>query len=234
MKEQWLKLAEKFDALSLRERILVAAGMIGVTVYMSYFLLIDPLLAARPRLEQAIKQERAMLKSVDAILKTGPGAGEDAQLVKRSYQEALRKQLADLNESLVGMQTGLVPPEKMAKLLEGVIAKDRGVELLSLRKLPVQRVRAVKPVAAASGAETVPAVGTKALSEGSAGGVYQHGFEITIQGSYGGLHDYLARLEKLPWRMFWGKLSLNAENHPDIRLTLVVQTLSLDRAWLTI
>jgi len=229
MKELWLKLAEKYDAMSLRERVLVAAGMIVVTVYMSYFLLIDPLVAAKQRLQQAIKQERAMLKTADSILEMKPGAAAGAEPVKRAYQDALRKQIAELNEALKGMQQGLVPPEQMAKLLEGMIVKVRGVELVSLRKLPVRRAQAASGAAAALVVEK-----KKAVSEPSVGGVYQHGFEITIQGSYAGLHDYLARLEKLPWRMFWANLRLDAEDHPDIRLMLVVQTLSLDRTWLTI
>ncbi len=234
MKEQWLRLAERFDAMSLRERVLVAVGLIVVIFYMSYFLLINPLVATKLRLEQAIKQERAMLKTVDAILETTPRRDTDVQTVKHAYQDALRKQIDELNESLKGMQKGLVPPEQMAKLLEGMIVKTRGVELVSLRKLPVQQVRAPKPAPAGSGAKTAPVAEKKTAPETAAGGVFQHGFEITIQGSYAGLHDYLARLEKLPWRMLWARLSLNAENHPEIRLTLVVQTLSLDRTWLTI
>jgi len=231
MKEHWAKAADRFDSMSLRERILVAAGLIVVTVYMSYFLLVDPLVAAKPRLVQAIKQERAMLKAVEAIIIPQPGQGPDADAVKRAYQDALLQQVDELSESLKGMQKALVPPEQMAKLLEGMVVQVGGVELISLRKLPVQ------PMKTARSAEATPpatAVSGVPGNDAPAGAVYQHGFEITIQGSYAGLYQYLARLEKLPWRMFWGKLSLDAEHHPNISLTMVVYTMSLHRAWLTI
>ena len=56
----------------------------------------------------------------------------------------------------------------------------------------------------------------------------------TISGSYTALYDYLARLEKLPWKMFWSKVSLDATQHPRLTLTLVVHTLNMDKTWLTL
>jgi MSHA biogenesis protein MshJ len=64
--------------------------------------------------------------------------------------------------------------------------------------------------------------------------IYQHGVEITLLGSYAGLHDYLAQLEKLPAQMFWGRISVNTEEYPRLRVTLTVQTLSLNKAWLIV
>jgi MSHA biogenesis protein MshJ len=233
--EQWARLAERFDTMSLRERVLVAVGVIVVTVYMSYFLLVDPLLAARVRLEQAIMQERTMLKAVDTVIVPTPGPADNEDAVRRAYQDALAKQIDEIKQSLKGRQKGLVPPDQMARLLEGMIVQVRGVELASLRKLPVQRMQTEGKPAATPGAAGTPRAGQqKPAAEPAGGGVYQHGYEITIQGSYAGLHDYLARLEKLPWRMFWGRLSLNAAQHPRIIITLTVHTLSLDRIWLTI
>ena len=64
--------------------------------------------------------------------------------------------------------------------------------------------------------------------------IFQHGFELTLQGSYRDLHDYLARLEKLPWQMFWNRISVQTEQYPRLRVTIIVQTLSLTKAWLIV
>jgi MSHA biogenesis protein MshJ len=48
------------------------------------------------------------------------------------------------------------------------------------------------------------------------------------------LHSYLARLEALPWQLFWGKVTLDAGEHPKLRLTLTLHTLSLNKAWLVV
>jgi MSHA biogenesis protein MshJ len=64
--------------------------------------------------------------------------------------------------------------------------------------------------------------------------VYQHSVEITLQGSYPELLEYLAQLEKLSWQMFWGRISVDTEQYPRLRVTLTVQTLSLNKAWLIV
>ena len=64
--------------------------------------------------------------------------------------------------------------------------------------------------------------------------IYQHSFEVSVEGSYAELHGYLARLEALPWQLFWGKVTLDAADHPKLRLTLTLHTLSLNKAWLVV
>ena len=64
--------------------------------------------------------------------------------------------------------------------------------------------------------------------------IYQHSVEITLQGSYPDLLEYLAQLEKLSWQMFWGRISVDTEQYPRLRVTLTVQTLSLNKAWLIV
>lgn len=63
--------------------------------------------------------------------------------------------------------------------------------------------------------------------------LYRHGVEITVEGNYGDLMNYLASLENLPGpRLLWGGMRLKVEHHPAVQLSLTVYTLSLDRAWL--
>jgi MSHA biogenesis protein MshJ len=64
--------------------------------------------------------------------------------------------------------------------------------------------------------------------------VFKHGVEITIEGNYLDLLDYVAELEKMPWHVLWSKAALNAEHYPDSQLKLTVYTLSLDKTWLSI
>lgn len=57
--------------------------------------------------------------------------------------------------------------------------------------------------------------------------------ELTVEGSYADLMDYLSSLESLPGpKLLWGGVALKVERHPTVQLTLTVYTLSLDRAWL--
>jgi MSHA biogenesis protein MshJ len=229
MREQWRKLAARFDALMVRERVLVLIGLVVGVALLFDTLALQPLEARRKQLERQIAESRNTIKIAETVL-AGQVPIVDPADVKRSYRNALRQQLAEIDQSMQGLQRGLVPPERMAKLLEEMLSRSRGMQLLSLRTLPVQRFEtpAAAPAAKAGDQTAKPAPKDPERT------VYQHSFEITLQGSYFELHDYLTQLEKLPWQMFWGRISVNTEQYPRLRVTLTVQTLSLNKAWLIV
>lgn len=228
MKERWQQLAVKFNALTVRERIMVLSSMMVVVAGIFYFLAFDSMLAQKKRLTGEIDEARASLKTAENVLKL-QNAQADPDTARRSYRDGLRKQVAELDKSMRGLQKNLVPPEQMAKLLEGMLARDRGLRLLSLRKLPVQRFEIAGAAAAAPKAD-----GTAKATAQPERGIYQHSFEMVIQGTYVDLYYYLARLEKLPWQMFWGKITMDGDNSPELTITLTIHTLSLDKAWLVV
>jgi MSHA biogenesis protein MshJ len=229
VKEQWQKLSARFNALAQRERILVFGAAIVGTLLVLHALLLDPLLARQKRLTQQLAETRQGIKNADNLLRAQETQA-DPDAAKRSYRNALRKQLAEIDQNMQGLQKGLVPPERMAKLLEEVLTKNRGLQLVSLRTLPVQRFES-------PGAGPAPKPGDKGAqpaSKESERSIYQHSFEISLQGSYADLHDYLARLEQLPWQMFWGRINFETDQYPRLKVTLTVHTLSLSKAWLIV
>jgi MSHA biogenesis protein MshJ len=227
MKEQWRKLAARFDTLLIRERVLVLVGVVVGTALLFDTLALQPLEARKKRLERQIVESRHNIKLAEVVLSAQEPI-VDADAVKRAYREALRKQLAEIDQSMQGLQRGLVPPERMGKLLEEMLSRGRGLQLVTLRTLPVRRVDA--PLEGTPAGKPAAKPGAKE-SERT---VFQHGFEITMQGSYEEVHAYLSQLEKLPWRMFWGRIAVSAEQHPRLRVTLTVLTLSLSKAWLIV
>jgi MSHA biogenesis protein MshJ len=226
VKEQWRNLAARFDALQVRERILVLVGVVVGTALIYDTLALQPLDARKKRVERQIAEARHNIKLAEAILSAQEPVA-DADAVKRAYRDALRKQLAEIDQGIQGVQRGLVPPERMGKLLEEMLSRSRGLQLVTLRTLPVRRVDA-SAVAPAGKPAVKPGVKESERT------VFQHGFELTLQGSYADVHGYLAQLEKLPWRMFWGRITVNADQHPRLRVTLIVLTLSLNKAWLIV
>jgi MSHA biogenesis protein MshJ len=225
LQEQWQKLAARFDNLAMRERMLVLAAVVLGTALIYDALAVRPLEAGRKRLIQQVAEARQSIKVAEGVL-TVQEAVVDPNAVKRTYRDALRKQLAEIDQSMQGLQRGLVPPERMAKLLEEMLGRSRGLQLVALRTLPVQRFDAPGPKPADKSAKPAPRNGERTI--------YQHGYELTLRGSYADLHEYLTQLEKLQWRMFWGRISVSSEQYPRLRVTLVVQTLSLNKAWLIV
>jgi MSHA biogenesis protein MshJ len=178
----------------------------------------------KQRLQQQLAETRTNIKSTDTQLKVLE-TRSDPDAVRRSYRDALRKQLAEIDAAMQGLQAGLVPPERMAKLLEEMVARSRGLQLVALRTLPAQRFE-------------TPGTASAAVDGGKGGksterSIYQHSVELTLQGSYSELYEYLAHLERSPLRMFWGRLNVESV-HPRLTVTLTVRTLSLSKAWLIV
>ena len=117
----------------------------------------------------------------------------------------------------------------MSVLLEDMIGARTGLRLLGLKTLPPTPLldkRADTDVKEPAKAQN--------KAESPSAGLFKHGVEIRLEGSYQDLTAYLERLEQSKMKMLWGSVSLSAANHPKLVLTLTVYTLSLDRAWLIV
>ncbi len=223
LKLQWRQWSEKFAARSLRERLIMAGGGVVAVVMLFDALALSPLSVQYKLASGQLAEARAAIKASEQALAAGREP-IDPDEMKRRYREELRKQIAEIDGKLQGLQKQLVPPDQVANLLEGVLTRERGLALVSLRKLPVQQFEA------GGAAPKNDAKGTPA----NVRSIYQHSFEIEIEGSYSELHGYLAHLEKLPWQLFWGKATLDAGKHPRLKLTLTVHTLSMNKVWLVV
>jgi len=225
------KAAERYNKLNERERLMVFLAGIAVIGGIGFMLVIDGALARQKVLKESVTRQQlelTQLQSQNADLKRR--LGQDPDAAARERIEQLRTELTSYDSELRGVQQGLVAPERMVRLLEGMLAGDSRVRLVSLKTLPVTSL--VGPAAATdANAAHAPAAASAAEEKKL---VYKHGIELTVEGGYLDLVEYQARLEKLPWRMFWARSRLDASDYPRVRLTLTLFTLSLDKAWLVV
>jgi MSHA biogenesis protein MshJ len=220
MREHLEKLAARFDALPKRERALIAAAVLLAVAFLFYLVLLQPGLAAKKRLSGQLAEARNTLATLQQL---NARPGEDPFAARRAERDTLRKQLGDIDRSMAQVQRGLVPPERTARLLEDLLRGGSGLQLVSLRTLPVRRFDAAGATEGGGASEAERQL-------------YQHGFEITVQGLYADVHAYLRRIEGLPWRLFWTRISLSVDpqQYPKLSVTLTVQTISLNKAWLVV
>ena len=234
MKRQWLQFVARVEALQPRERVMAFGAAVVVLVFLANSLVFAPLSRQEAALRSTLAQQAGAIDGIDA----------DIAAKARAYaidpNEALRKRLAAVraetersSADLRTMQKGLVPPERIAPLLESILRANGRLKLVSLKTLPVttlndaapQPAAPVAPAAPAAAAVTPPVVKSPDL-------LYRHGVELTVRGSYLDMVDYMHALETLPTQLFWGKAQLDAEDYPNVRLTLTLYTLSLDSKWM--
>jgi MSHA biogenesis protein MshJ len=217
------KIIAKVDGMSVRERALIffAAAFLVVTLIESAIL--DPLLARQKNLSSQVVQQQEKMKEVQSQIAALLQAKQaDANSPQRERIRALKQQIAEGDAYLKDRRDKLVPPEKMAQLLEQVLNRNDRLKLVALNTLPVSLL--IEPSADAPAAQVT----------GLEKQIYKHGVKITVRGSYADLLQYLTALEKLPTQMFWGVAKMDVVQHPTVELTLTLYTLSLDKTWLQV
>ena len=218
MKKYWLKISTRIDSMTLRERSIVFVGAAGTVIFLVFFLYLNPTYAKQKALLVTMSQQRDMIAGVEAeIAQTmlahtvDPDAGDRARLL------GIRAEASQLSASLMAMQQGMVPPERMTSLLEQILRTHRSLRLTSLRTLPDDQ-----PAVVAKPGEPAPPPQL----------LHRHGVELVLAGSYPDMVAYMAALEGMQGQIFWGSAVMKVDAHPNASLTLVVHTISLDKKWL--
>lgn len=205
--------ADRVDAMSLRERVLIFLAVAVVLVAIADSALFEPIFRRQKanslRIEQQQDEIRTMQAQVQAYAQARSGEGADA---RRQRLEKRKAELAALDRELAEKHRGLVTSERMAKMLSEILRRNPDVELVSLRTL------------GATGVANAP----------SGSGLYRHGIEIAVAGSYFKTLNYVGQLERLPAKIFWGNMELQAGAYPKVTLKITLYTLSPEKTWLFI
>lgn len=238
MKQTWQRLATRIDALSLRERAIIFTMAALVMISLVNTALLDPQFAKQKQMAQQLKQEQEQIAAIHADIQQRVKSREvDPDAANLMRLQLLKQQSAQMQASLRDMQNTLVSPDKMARLLEDIVRQNGQLRLMSLKTLPVTSLSEAVAGPIATGekaAETAPAAKDKRENKTAADLVYRHGVELTVQGGYLDMMNYMAALEAMPWQLFWGSAKLNVDEYPKATLTLTLFTLSLDKKWLNL
>lgn len=237
MKRYWLQLAEKIDARTLRERVIIFAMAALVVITLVNAVIIDPLFREQKALSNQTQQDQGKISAIQTqIQQKVRSQSEDPDAANRETLKRLVQQARQLAEEMNALEKGLVSPDKMPELLQSIIRRDGRLQLVSLKTLPPASLTETPNDNAKGSTEKadtalLPSGGTERSTTGM---VYKHGVEIVVQGSYLDMIDYMNALEKTPWQLFWAKAELDAREYPKASLRLTLYTLSMDKKWLNI
>ena len=239
MKQYWLSISSKFEALNNRERWMVSCALLAVAYALINMALLSPVLARQKTLTNEIETDQSQIQALNLQISEFAKQNvvdPDAQNKQRIAELETHLQL--LETKLSGLQSTLISPDKMPELLRTLLKKNAGLKLIELKTLPTtglidKSTKDTDTVAATSSSTMQDAAHIEQPSKQDSP-VFKHGVEITIEGQYLDLLAYVADLEKMPWHVLWSKADLNTTNYPYSQLKLTVYTLSLDQTWLSI
>src|SRR5438105_973047 len=218
MKRIWILYTESFETRSLRERALVIVTVVAIIVALGYVGMIESSMTRFKLARGRLAAQQMELADIQQRLLTTQTSVNDQDIAARARLEKAKKQISEVNNQLRTIQEALVPPDRVTSFLEEILGKSRGVELVSLRNLPVTDVIDGKaPVTGertdASTAQAVQLLKRERALPGKElappdidsikGPLFKHGVEVTVSGSYSDLMAYVSALERKPQKMLW-------------------------------
>jgi len=230
--QRWKAIEARYLALSRRERLMVSAALVLGPLLIGNALFLEPLSKRAKALETGIARQDTSLAELQAqILVLGQQLQSDPDAAKKAELAGLEQARTGLDEEIQALGAILVRPAEMNEMLGKLLAKHTGLRLISLKTM------APRSVLADDKAGENKEAGSK-----EAGGkprerlfdLFLHGVELRLEGSYGELMAYVTQLEQQKSKLMLEQLNYRVVEYPKAEMSLVVYTLSPDRAWLSL
>jgi len=234
--QKWVLLSNKVESLNQRERLMVLGAAALLTYTVMQMLLLDSLETHKKRLLTEISTDQALVQELQqqtALYINKPPIDPDAQNKERIAE--LNTQLQALKSAQSQLDVSLISPEKMPELLRDLLSKNGKLKLIALNTLPTQNIveMPLKPTDR-SDAQSTPNSAEQNPAPTQEDTLFKHGVEITVEGRYLDLLEYVATIEGMHWHVLWDRGELTVKSFPNNQLKLTVYTLSSDKTWLSI
>ncbi|MDO9270507.1 MAG: hypothetical protein Q7T96_15495 [Methylobacter sp.] len=206
-------LQEKFEALTKREKIIVAGAMvIGLWVAWDNFFY-QPTHKKQMALQRDLTSLKQQITDQQLTsIKLENSSHVDPNLSNRNKLIGLKTEYNHLQELMMQGDKNFVPPHLMAVALSDILNQNNQLTLIKLDTLPVTTlIKSKQP-------QLKP--------------IYKHGLVITFSGSYLETLNYLKALESLPWHFIWESISYQVKDYPTAETTIKAYTLSFKESWL--
>lgn len=213
--------------MTLRERALIFAAVTVAMVALLDSLFLDAEMKKERRLSASIAQRQVEVKALEAqVAKLATTRGPDAERARRERLAEVKRLLTETEGAITAEERKFTAPGDMKRVVEEMLGRNRSVRLADLRTLATTTIAEARAPGRPKPAEKPANAGERLI--------YRHGLELTVNGTYLDLLRYLEDLERLPTHLYWSALSLDAERYPTHSMKIVVYTLSLDPAWLSV
>jgi len=221
MNFQWQSLLAQYQALSVREQVLLGITLAALSAFGLQLSVIDPLGAKQDLANRELIASRALADGFQRQL----GRKENQEEKNKSDRlkveiNLLQNQIVRLNEAILQYSAVMVPAHEMPNLLQIVLAK-KDLQLVSLIN--------IDPVPIIALPEDANKTEKNQLKDIQ---LYRHGISIKLRGEYGAVMDYIKELENQEWKFNWRSMSFEVSEYPIGELQLHLQTLSQDERWL--
>lgn len=199
------QLIERLDGLGLPIRLGIFIGLYLVISLVFYLFLVSPAWSQISRVNSKISQAKNQKTVLQAHAKSYQYTNSKEQ--KKRIKE-LEEQLADIKEQLKQYKNSLLAPKHLASILKSILQQEPTVEVKRLQKKSSSKVTLKN--------------NNKNKNQNN---IQRMNYQIEYTGDYANTYNYLQRLKKLPWHIFWQSMTYRVMDYPTANVKLTIATL---------
>ena len=214
MSESGQSYAQKYNALSIRERALVCVVVLVGIGFSWWNIYAEPTLQKiqlqkdeNQRISKEVSVALAAIKDIRNRIAAGVNSKKEQRLAQ------LKQELKLVEDRLRLKTIELIDPEDMFQLMSRLIYRESNLKLQSLKR------RQVKPAITVSEEEKDDV------------GIYRHELEVKFSGKFADILNYMQSMEALDWKLIWDEIEIVSGDYPVITVKLVISTLSTRKEW---
>ncbi len=226
VKEQAMTINSWWNKNSKREKILVMVTVPLVIIILAQLLLLQPLEKKQKDVATKIQSMGLELDKVSQQIETTEQLLAVSSKVKLgNQQQSLQEQVLKQKELLSELTDNLIPPEKMAIVVEKLLKQRGKLKLISLANLEPEGLPNVE-------AEIVNTIDKNDSVEESKPLIYRHPLQLKFKGSYFQVVKYLKTLENSEYNFYWEQLDYKVDKYPQAEVMLKLSTLGTKSQWM--
>lgn len=211
LQSQVAEIRDKVDALSSRERVIIAVTVIAVIFGVYNQFVLDPFLKHRKELQQqmaAIGPEmEVMQQSMESLIKR---QASDPNISLRNTVKKKNKKVKELEGIIENETKRLIDPQKMPKILGYLLSRQSALKINSVKS--------------SSGEPIYLDADRKKPS-----GLFKHDLTMSLEGTYYQVQSYLKNVEEMAEQVYWDEMTFESKKYPVGVLVLNVHTLSTSK-----
>ncbi len=212
MKPLWNRLMARVDALSLRERVLLFAGVIAIFAVLTDYLFVTPLTQQQKILSQNIDQQSEDSESRrDQLLTDLKKRDRERVVAISSDLSNLQAQINELDLEISNMGSSPVDASALPVLLDRVLKRTERVALVKITSLKPETAEARTP---APSTLLAPAAASQTGVAAAPSPPARPALDVTLAGNYLDVMEYLQNLEKSLPSVRWSAMRLTTDTVP--------------------
>jgi MSHA biogenesis protein MshJ len=214
MNEQFKQWMASIDALSIRERMLILVTVLVAVVFLWWSFYAHQVLAQtdtasqqNETLENQIQATELALKAIQQQMQQGVFAREEDR------HRRLQAEFERVNQALEEKTLRLVEPDQMFELMQKLVYRKSGLQLIELKR------------------KSVDSVFKQTNPDPDQPQIYRHTLLASFMGDFKSALAYIDGLQQQRSRLLWDKVSLKTREYPKVELDIEPSTLSDSQHW---